>query len=75
MGGRLLRKKGEFTVTCISRLHDEGEYDLSPRLAWTLLGLAALTASLMFQAGCAVIAGGAAGAATGYVAGHEAAKD
>jgi hypothetical protein len=44
--------------------------DLAP---WWLIACVAATA-LMTAGGCAVLAGGAAGAATGYIAGSEASK-
>jgi hypothetical protein len=45
----------------------------SGRLLNIAVGLALVGAAFVAQ-GCAILAGGAAGAATGYVAGHEAAK-
>lgn len=50
-------------------------YDLSLRTGAILVWIAAFVVCVIFLTGCAVLAGGAAGAATGYVAGHEAAKD
>ncbi len=42
---------------------------------WRVVVVLALMAGTMWAGGCAILAGGAAGAATGYIAGNEAAKN
>lgn len=47
--------------------------EASERRILTMLAAAAVAVGIIFSSGCAVLAGAAAGGATGYVAGHEAA--